>query len=117
VGIGGRIKMKKSWTFLGLGILIVAFIGFLFRLITLPIFQGRQLWLIVFGALGIVLIILSFILKKSKKFLLWFGLGSLMYGILSFVLRILGMNNNVTLLIVSIILGLVLLIIGLIKRG
>jgi hypothetical protein len=116
VGIGGRIKMKKSWTFLGLGILIVAFIGFLFRLITLPIFQGRQL-LIVFGALGIVLIILSFILKKSKKFLLWFGLGSLMYGILSFVLRILGMNNNVTLLIVSIILGLVLLIIGLIKRG
>jgi hypothetical protein len=109
--------MKKSWTFLGLGVLIVAIIGFLFRLIKLPVFQGRQLWLIVFGVTGIVLIILSFIIKSARKFFLWFGLGSLLYAGLSFGLRIAGMNNNTTLMIISVILGLILLIIGLVKRG
>jgi hypothetical protein len=109
--------MKKSLTFFGLGLLLCAFIGFMFRLIPVPMFQGKNLWLVVFGLLGLVMIILSFVLRSAKKFLLWFGLGSLAYALLIFALRSAKVDNNVTLLIISLIVGFLLLIIGLVKRG
>lgn len=107
--------MKKNLTFFSLGILLSAFVGFLFRTINTPLFQKAGLWLVVFGLLGIVCIILSFIFKSAKKFLLWFGLGALLYAVLIYGLRMLAFNNNTTLLVISLILGFVLLIIGLIK--
>ena len=109
--------MKKSLTFFGLGIVVVALIGFLFRQINLPVFQGRSLWLIIFGALGIAMIIMSFIFKKAKKFFLWFGLGSLAYALVVFGMRVAGLNNNIALFIFTLIAGLLFLIIGLVKRG
>jgi hypothetical protein len=107
--------MKKSFTFFGLGILIVAFLGFLIRMINVPVFQGRMFHLILFGSFGLALIISSFIFKSGKKFLLWFGLGSLLYALAIFGLRVIGLDNNITLFIIALIIGLVLLIIGLFK--
>lgn len=109
--------MNKKITFFGLGVLIVSLIGFLFRLIAVPFFQKSLLWLIVFGALGLVLIVLSFIMKSSKKGLLWFGLGSLAYALVIFGLRLLKFDDNLMLFIVSLVAGLVLLIWGILKRG
>lgn len=108
--------MKKSITFFGLGLLIVSFIGFLFRLVNVPVFQGKLLWLIVFGALGLALVIISFIGRK-KSALLWFGLGSLAYAVVVFGLRAIGLNDNLSLFIIALIFGLVFLIWGLVKRG
>lgn len=109
--------MKKSLTFLGLAFIIVGLVNFLFRLIPVPSLQGRTLWLVVFGVVGLVLIILSFVLKSGKKFFLWFGLGAILSAVLTFVLRYFKLDNNTTLLIIGLIIGLLLLIIGLIKRG
>jgi hypothetical protein len=99
-----------------LGVLVVSLIGFLFRLIAVPFFQKATLWLIVFGALGLVLIVLSFILRHSKA-LLWFGLGSLAYAVIIFGLRLIKLDDNLMLFIISLIAGLILLIWGIIKRG
>lgn len=108
--------MRKSLTFFGLGIMLVALIGFLFRLVNVPVFQGKLLWLIVFGALGLVLIVFALI-RKGSKGVLWFGLGSLAYALVIFGLRSVGLNDNLSLFIISLVAGLVFLIIGLIKRG
>lgn len=108
--------MKKSLTFFGLGLLIVSFIGFLLRLVDVPVFQGKLLWLIVFGLLGLVLVIVSFIGRK-KSALLWFGLGSLAYAVAVFGLRSVGLNDSLSLFIIALVFGLVFLIWGLVKRG
>lgn len=106
--------MKKSFTFVGLSILIVAFLGFLIRMINVPFFQGRMFHLILFGSLGLVLIILSFAIRKAKG-MLWFGLGSLLYALAVFGLRVIGLDNSVSLFVIALIIGFVLLIIGIFK--
>lgn len=105
--------MKKSFVFFGLSLLIVAFLGFLLRLINVPFFQGRMFHLVLFGVLGLVLIILSFF--KRFKSLLWFGLGSLLYALAVFGLRVIGLDNSVSLFVIALIVGFILLIVGLFK--
>lgn len=111
--------MKKNLIFCGLGVLVSAFLLFLLKL-SKSVFLGKSLNLfILFG--GLALVLLGFVLvrkltkHKWNKPLLFFGLGVLLQAVLVFLLSLVKLTNNVTLLVLFIVLSLALLIYGAVK--
>ena len=107
--------MKKGVVFFGLGIIITALFTFLLRLINAPFFQDKLKLMILVGIIGAVMIIVGLIMKM-KKVLIFGGLGVLATTIVNWLVRLIGLNDNVTLLIIFMVVGLVVLIYGIAKK-
>jgi hypothetical protein len=106
--------MKKNIVFVGLGIILTTILTFLFRLINAPFFQDKLKVMILMGIIGVVVLVIGLI-WKMKKVMIYTGLGALITAILMFLIRLIGLNDNVALMIIFEIIGLIVLIYGLAK--
>jgi len=107
--------MRKKILFVGIGVLLSAFLLFLLRLSSGVFFTKPLNILIVMGALGLVLLVWGAI-KRMNKPLMMSGIGVIISGGLTAGLMALGLKDNVTAFVLFLVLGFVLLLYGVIKK-
>jgi len=106
--------MKKKVVFAGLGIVLAAFITFLLRLINAKFFQDNLNMLIVVGILGIIALVVGMI-RRMNKATMFLGVGAIITAVAQFLIRM-AFNDNVSLFVIFLVVGLITLIWGLVKK-
>ena len=109
--------MKKSVIYTGLGIVVAALLVFMLRLITSAFFQDNMKLLFLLGGLSLLVVVVGAIVKGWRKSLVWLGVGGLIAELAEFLIRLTGFQDNVTLFVVTLIAGLAVLIVGVVKKG
>jgi len=114
--------MKKKVVFAGLGIVLAAFITFLLRLINAKFFQDNLNMLIVVGILGIIALVVGMIRRMNKATMFrentmrdCIGVGAIITAVAQFLIRM-AFNDNVSLFVIFLVVGLITLIWGLVKK-
>lgn len=108
--------MKKSLTFLGLGVVLAALLAFFLRLASAQFLQVNLNLLIILGAVGLAVVVLGLVWRMNKA-LLWLGGGALVGALGSFLVRLTKFEDNLTLFVLFLVVGLVVLVWGIVKRG
>jgi hypothetical protein len=106
--------MKKNILFVSIGVLLSAFLLFLLRLSSGTFFTKPLNILIVMGALALVIGIIGVVKKMNKPMLMSAG-GIVIIALLTAGLMVVGLKDNVTSLVIFLVLGFVLLLYGVIK--
>lgn len=108
--------MKSKIVFVGIGVLFSALLTFLLKL-SKGVFLNKPLNLaVIFGVMGLTLLVIGWVKKReSGKFMKFFGLGIMIDALLVFLLSLIKLTNNVTLLILFLVIGLGTLFYGAIK--
>lgn len=107
--------MKKNMLFMGLGVLVSAILLFLLKLSKGAFLSKPLNLLIIFGALSVVFLVWGLV-KRMNKPLLFFGLGILVDAILVFLLSLIKLTDNVSLLVIFLLVSVGLLLYGAIKK-
>jgi hypothetical protein len=108
--------MNRALVFGGLGVVGAALLSFFLRL-----FEGRFLndnvnLLIILGVLGLFLVALGLFWRGGKS-LMYLGGGVVVAGLLSFLVRLSKFEDNLTLFVLFLVVGLAVLVWGIVKRG
>jgi uncharacterized membrane protein YjjP (DUF1212 family) len=106
--------MKKNFLFIGLGMILSALIAYLLRTFDAPFFQNKLYLTIIIGGLGLLLMIFGMV-KKMNKFLLFAGVGAIITALFGVILRTIGLENNIALMIITEVIGVAILTYGLVK--
>ena len=107
--------MKKSLTFVGLGVVLMALLTFMLRLIDVKFFQDNISIAVTIAALSLIFVVIGLIKSKWKS-AMWFGLGGFATAAANFLIRLTGFEDNLTLFIVFLVVGLVVLVWGVVKK-
>ena len=108
--------MKKSLTFIGLGMVFAALLTFLLRLVEHKFFQSNVNMAVMIGVVAVVAVVAGLIMKMNKT-LMFLAAGAAIVAALGFVVRLTKFEDNLTLFILFLVVGLVVLVWGIAKKG